>query len=186
VTIAAGFDLGGRNAADLQALGLPEDLITALTPYLGLRGQAAQDYLVLNPLNITREQAQQVDALVFNSFYNAVARNYNAAAAPGLRFQGLPGEAQTAIVDLAHQYGTNLAAATPNFWRQITTGQWQEAYNNLMNFGDDYSPRRQAEAGLLLNAINAGTLPVPLPPLPRLRPAAPQFPPPIPRIRPNR
>ena len=43
VTVAHGFDLGGRSVADLQKLGLPDDMVTMLAPYVGARGQAAQD-----------------------------------------------------------------------------------------------------------------------------------------------
>src|ERR1700722_195707 len=53
VTIAVGFDLGGRTVASLQALGLDPTLVVLLTPYLGLRGTAAQNYVHANPLTIT-------------------------------------------------------------------------------------------------------------------------------------
>src|SRR5215216_283993 len=43
VTIATGFDLGRRSVDDLRRLGLDDDLVALLTPYLGLRGQAAGD-----------------------------------------------------------------------------------------------------------------------------------------------
>ncbi|HKU54888.1 MAG TPA: pesticin C-terminus-like muramidase [Rhizomicrobium sp.] len=159
VTIAAGFDLGRRTAADLRRLGLSDDMVTSLTPYLGLRGQAAQDYLAAHPLNITQQQQQAIDTPTFTSAYNTVADNYNAAQRTGTRFQDLPRSAQTAIISVAHQYGTNLAAATPHFWTQVTTGRWQDAHDNLMNFGDAYQSRRRLEAGLMSDAINAGNLP---------------------------
>jgi hypothetical protein len=164
VTIAAGFDLGRRTAADLQRLGLSDDLVTSLTPYLGLRGQAAQNYLTAHPLNITAPQEQGIDTPTFTSTYNTVADNYNAAETTGTRFQDLPQSAQTAIISVAHQYGPDLASATPRFWSQVTGGQWQAAHDNLENFGDAFRPRRQLEGGLMLNAISSGNLPAPLPP----------------------
>jgi GH24 family phage-related lysozyme (muramidase) len=158
VTIASGFDLGGRTVDDLQRLGLTDDLVTRLTPFLGLRGQAAQDYLTAHPLNITPQQQQAIDAPAFTSYYNRVADNYNAAQTTGTRFQDLPRNAQTAITSLAYQYGTNLASATPHFWNQVTAGRWQEAFDNLQNFGDAHRSRRQAEGALMLDAINSGNL----------------------------
>ena len=157
VTVAHGFDLGQRNAADLERLGLDSDVVTALTPYLGLRGQAAQDYLVLHPLSITPQQQDQIDRPVFVSGYDRLAKSYNAATTTGTRFQDLPQDAQTAIMDVAHQYG-NLAMRTPNFWNQIVNGQWQDAQNNLMNFGDAHPTRRRLEGGLMQNAIASGSL----------------------------
>ncbi|MGD0193181.1 MAG: pesticin C-terminus-like muramidase [Rhizomicrobium sp.] len=157
VTVAHGFDLGGRSVADLRALGLPDDLVQTLTPYLGLRGQAAQDYLNAHPLQITGAQQQLIDTPAFNDYYNRVADNYNSAS-HGTRFQDLPRAAQTAIVDLAYQYGTNLASATPHFWRQVTEGRWQDAHDNLMDFHDAYHTRRRAEAALLAGAMASGAL----------------------------
>jgi len=161
VTIAVGFDLGGRTVADLQGLGLPSDLVTTLTPYLGHHGQDAQNLLTKDPLNITSEQAQAINTSAFTSYYNRVADKYNAAQTTGTKFQDLPRDAQTAIVSVAYQYGTNLASATPKFWTQVTTGQWQAAHDNLTNFHDAYPTRRGLEAGLMQNAINSGNLPAP-------------------------
>lgn len=160
VTIAVGFDLGGRTVASLQAQGLTPDIVVLLTPYLGLKGRAAQACLNAKPLTVTQAQADLIDSQAFNSYYGAVATNYDAAA-HGIEFQPLHQGAQTAIVSLAYQYGTNLAKATPNFWRQVTGCLWQAAYENLMNFGDQFPSRRKLEAGRLLEAINSGTLPSP-------------------------
>lgn len=161
VTIATGFDLGGRSVADLQRLGLDDDLVTTLTPYLGLRGQAARDYLNATPLRITSQQQRAIDTPTFITSYDRLSGDYNAAQTTGTRFQDLPRNAQTAIFSVAHQYGTNLAARTPNFWNQVTTGRWQDAYDNLQNFGDAHPTRRRTEGGLMLNAINSGNLPAP-------------------------
>ena len=160
VTIAVGFDLGGRTVASLQALGLDQALVALLTPYLGLRGAAAQSCVSAHPLTITAAQRDEIDAEAFSTYYNAVAANYHAASG-GISFQNLAQGAQTAIVSLAYQYGTNLAHAAPNFWRQVTGCEWQAAYNNLMNFGDAFPSRRRLEAAQLLIAIQSGTLPLP-------------------------
>jgi len=49
------------------------------------------------------------------------------------------------ITSVAFQYG-NLATETPNFWRQVTSGDWDGAVGNLRNFGDAYGSRRNREA----------------------------------------
>jgi Bacterial toxin homologue of phage lysozyme, C-term len=179
VTIAAGFDLGAQSAEQLRQMGIPEDLITAFAPYLGKKQKAAQDALAAAtaaqmPLTVTAQQAQLIDALAANYFYNQVADQYNsAAAASGLRFQDLPQGAQTSIVDLAYQYGVDLARRTPMFWSQVTNGQWQAAHDNLWDFGDAYRPRRRLEADRLQEAFNLAPAPAPpiaTPPRPRLRP----------------
>lgn len=160
VTIAVGFDLGGRSAASLAALGFDPGLVALLAPYCGLRGAAAQSALAANPLAVTQAQMDEIDATAFTAYYNQVCANYDAAAG-GVQFQSLAQGAQTAIVSVAYQYGTNLAKATPNFWKQVTGCQWQAAYDNLMNFGDAFPSRRKLEAAQLLTAIQSGTLPSP-------------------------
>lgn len=165
VTIAAGFDLGQRNADDLKALNLRPELIQKLTPYLGLRRGDAQAALKTS-LAITNDEAQAVNRAVKDHFYKdvvgkydaATARNYGEGQAP--KFDGLPREAQTAILSTAYQYG-DLASETPNYWKQITNGDWQGAHGNLMAFGDDYDSRRKREAAKLKEAIDSGRLPAP-------------------------
>jgi GH24 family phage-related lysozyme (muramidase) len=156
VTIGAGVDLGQHTAAELAAWGVPQSLINVLQPYLGLSGATASNYLAGHPLTISLADATTLSHLAENDFTADVASNYNSAS--GGNFYDLPQGAQTAVVDLAYQYGTNLAGATPNFWSQITTGDWNAAIQNLDNFGDDYDTRRGDEADLLRQEIADGTL----------------------------
>ena len=158
ITIGRGFDIGQRNADDLQTLGLPQDIVTTLTPYLGRSGQDAARYREEHPLQMTQAQVDLIDRQAMNQAHDHVATAFNRASRNGRRFQDLPTEAQTAIMDLAHQYGPDLANAAPNAWRFATNGQWDELHNELMHFGDQYGPRREAEARLLRRAIDNGTL----------------------------
>jgi GH24 family phage-related lysozyme (muramidase) len=52
------------------------------------------------------------------------------------------------VASVAFQYG-DLSRRTPNFWRQVTSGDWDAALNNLRHFGDKYPTRRNKEADLL-------------------------------------
>jgi hypothetical protein len=49
----------------------------------------------------------------------------------------------------------------PDYWRQITTGDWEGAYGNLMDFKDQHGERRRADAQRLNNDIRSGRLPRP-------------------------
>jgi hypothetical protein len=49
---------------------------------------------------------------------------------------------------VAFQYG-DLAKKTPNFWKQVTSGDWGAAKRNLLDFQDKYPTRRKKEAALL-------------------------------------
>jgi GH24 family phage-related lysozyme (muramidase) len=156
VTIGAGVDLGQHTAAELASWGVPQNVIQTLTPYLGLQGASASNYLAGHPLDLSMSDATTLSHLAENAYTATVAANYNAAS--GGNFYDLSQGAQTAVVDVAYQYGTNLAAATPNFWTQVTTGDWNGAIQNLNNFGDDYDTRRGDESALLQADINSGAL----------------------------
>jgi hypothetical protein len=156
VTIGAGVDLGSQSIADLIAAGVDPALISLFTPYLGLQLDAASAYLANHPLTISIENAVTLSAQLESYNARRIGELYNAAS--DLNFFDLPMNTQTAIVDLAYQYGLHLSASTPNFWAQVTHGDWEAAYQNLMNFGDNYSTRRHDEASLIQSDIQSGAL----------------------------
>ena len=160
VTIGVGVDLGQQTAAALQAEGVSGSLITILTPYLGLQGQTAATYLNQHPLTITTAQAQALTQAVQTHLINTIAGFYTAAAVPPSPFFQLPAGAQTAIADLAYQYGPYLSRRTPIYWSQVTRGEWGAAVQNLNHFGDAYPTRRQAEGRLIQGDITGGQLPL--------------------------
>lgn len=150
VTIATGFDLGQRNEADLTNLGLSAALITKFRPYLGLKKQAAVDFLARNPLTITQAEANEIDRLVRVDKVPRLKERYRVAPNNTNRvlFDDLPSQAQTVIASVSFQYG-NLATRTPMFWAAVTAQNWVEAVRILRDFGDSYTSRRNREADLL-------------------------------------
>lgn len=160
ITVGTGVDLAGRTQQSMTSLGWPQSLITQLLPYTTQRGQAARDYISANPLVISAENATLMDTSVFNDIVDDIARRFDAAASFA-DFDQLPPGTQTVIADMAYQYGPNLRGETPNFWQQITTGDWQAALANLLDFHDEYGPRRRLEAALLEEDLNQFRLPTP-------------------------
>jgi len=146
-TIGTGVDLGQINGQALEDMGLPDELIDQLEPYLGMQGEDAQDYLEDHPLNINEEEADALDEAVHSDIQEQLEENYNQDS--DVDFDDLPEEAQTVIADVATQYGPNLADRTPNFWDAVTHQDWDSAYNELRDFHDDYPTRRNNEADLL-------------------------------------
>ena len=150
VTIATGVDLGQRAMPELLALGLAAALTDKLKPYLGLKGDAARDKLNSAPLTLSAAEVAQLDQALRARFLPALVSKFNAAGNTG--FDDLKPAQQTVIFSVAYQYGLGLDQRTPNFWRQVTTGDWPGAIANLRNFGDDYSTRRNKEANYLATA----------------------------------
>lgn len=76
-------------------------------------------------------------------------QKYYAATKFKKKFTDLPAAAQTVIASVAFQYGTNLDARAPKFWKAATTQDWKECIKILNNYGDAYPTRRKKEAALL-------------------------------------
>ncbi|TVR97801.1 MAG: peptidase [Rhodospirillales bacterium] len=152
VTVATGCDLGQRSRAEIDALNIPESLKAKLRPYADLKTAAAEAMLRQQPLTLTAAEAEALDEAVKQPIVDALETRYDAAvsSSPGrLTFARLPHPAQTVIASVAFQYGANLPARTPRFWRAVTAQDWAEAVRELRNFGDAYPTRRRREANLL-------------------------------------
>jgi len=71
VTIASGLDLGARNVNDLK--GLPENIITKLKPFLGLKGSQAD--AKAKELNITEEEAKIINTFAHKQSLTKLKKN---------------------------------------------------------------------------------------------------------------
>jgi len=147
VTIACGFDLGQRSAVELHHL-FSKVLADKLSPYVGLKKQQACDALKKLPLMISRSENAEINAQCKDEAELKLVTLWRNAQV-NVEFSDLSSACQTVIASVAFQYG-NLAKRTPHFWRQVTSGDWQGAVDNLRNFGDAYSSRRNKEADLLM------------------------------------
>src|SRR5581483_5602641 len=63
-TVGAGVDLGQQSIEGLREMGVTEDIITAVSPYLGKQMSVAQAYLAKNPLTLSSSQAEALTAAV--------------------------------------------------------------------------------------------------------------------------
>lgn len=150
VTVACGFDLGQHNSNDLLQMQLKGDLVLKLALYTGITGDKAAKVLKEHPLILTKDEGVEVDNAVKRLHQDRVIDEYNANSE--LNFTSLPRACQTVIMSVAFQYGS-LKKKTPNFFKSVTEGDWQKAYNQLMNFGDSYKTRRQTEADYLSQVL---------------------------------
>jgi len=144
VTIASGFDLGQRNEKDLQ--GLPESLIEKFKPYLGLKLDKASAKLKEMPLEVSLEEANIINKFAKQKTLDKLSDQWKSAT--GTDFSKLDKRKATVVASVAFQYG-DLPTKTQNFWKQVTSDDWNAAYANLKNFGDKYKERRNLEANYL-------------------------------------
>ena len=153
VTIAMGFDLGHWGESDLRAAGLRPETVALLKPFLGLKGSAAEAALEAyrqehgGPLRIEVWEADRLNRLARKKIIGPLKRSFDGDLRTGpIRFDDLPGPAQTVLASVAWQYGPNLAARTPKFWDLMTRRDWTEAVRELKGFGDKDGRRRRLEA----------------------------------------
>lgn len=154
VSIATGFDIGQNKLSDLNNLGLSAALVTKLTPYLEIKGQAAVTKLKEVPLTITEDEAKEIDKKVKAKSVDTLRGRYDSAPdnTEHIKFDDLASQAQTVIASVHFQYG-NLGTKTPKFWKAVATQDWTEAVKLLRNFGDRYPTRRGKEADLLEHIV---------------------------------
>lgn len=158
-TIGVGVDLGRKDVAYLNGLGISPDLARRLTPYLGKRRDEALTFVKANPLVLSQADYDALNSAVQDHELHKLATKFDAVSQVG-PFASLPRNTQTAIGSLFFQYGTDAPEkAAPSYWRQVTSGDWEGAYRNLTKFGDAYQPRRDEESKKLLDDYVSGILP---------------------------
>jgi hypothetical protein len=146
VTIGTGVDLKTKNAEFLETLGVPLDIIEVLEPYFGLRGEEAGKYLKDNPLVLSAVDVKILDESIQKYHANKIKSDYEKDS--GKSWSELTSNQQTVITSVGFQYG-NMKHKTPNFWNGVISNDWKAVTNELNNFGDNYSTRREKEAKLL-------------------------------------
>ena len=153
VTIAMGVDLGHWTESDLRSAGLRPETLARLIPFLGLTGQSARRALEAHlqdygeAVTIEAGEAGRLNELGRREIVGPLKRFYDGDWRTGsIRFDDLPGPAQTVLASVAWQYGPNLAVRTPKFWNHMTRRNWSEAVRELRNFGDTDGYRRRQEA----------------------------------------
>jgi len=152
VTIASGFDLGQRKLSDLKKL--PEHIRDKLKPYLGLKGKEAEK--IASKLEITEAEGNIINEFAKNEAITKLRTKWEKTT--GTSFNDLSREQATVLTSVAFQHG-DLETKTPNFWKQTTSGNWVDAYKNLLDWdgtgeASRYQTRRENEAAYLLPEID--------------------------------
>ena len=155
VTVGNGVDMGAQTAARLKALGVDDETIKLLMSYFGWKREVAAGVLAAEPLSLTKGQAEDLSNRLLSTSAEEVAARFDKDSA-SKRFADLPSNTKTMLTSIYHQYGPQLFSSS--FWRQVTSGDWEGARKNLMDFGDKTPTRRRTEAGLLSQDIQNGSL----------------------------
>lgn len=149
VTIATGCDMGQTDIPTLRAYGVSETLISRLSTYIGLKKAAAIKMLSSFPLQISTEQAEELD----NCIHAGYLRRYVRPAydnASSVSFDDLPRQAQAVVFSVCFQLGCGGARRNaPKTWSYLTHQQWRNASAELIHGFASYTLRRSIEGHLL-------------------------------------
>lgn len=150
VTVASGFDLGQRSVEEIDD-NFDCELADKLAPYCGVTGHDAVNLIRERPLELSVDECNTINEYAHKQAVERLLAAWDNDS--DIEFNSLSDECQTVVASVAFQYG-DLASRTPNFWRQVTTGDWFAALSNLRKFGDAYKTRRNKEADLLESRLN--------------------------------
>lgn len=88
VTVGLGFDIGQHKITELEKMGLNDQLLAKLTPYVNKRGKAAEDALEKDPLRLTFAELEELNTQTIRykaERFKAKYPQYNDVDDPGHR-----------------------------------------------------------------------------------------------------
>lgn len=135
VTIGTGVDLGQQSEEKFRKLGIPEDIIKKLSPYFKKKKDKAVKALEeYGAVTLTDDEVFAIDKAIKQDTLKETKRWYNKTNTVGQDWSDLNDRQQTAILSVRYNHGPKGA---PNFYRQVTSGDWSAAIENLRNFYKD-------------------------------------------------
>ena len=149
VTVATGVDLGQRSRQELEDLGVSTKVISKVAPYLNKKDSVAREMLKEKPLNLTKDEADELDSAIEKDIYGTLETKLKA---DGVDLNSLPAEAQTVVKSLAWNFGKNLDKKLPTLWGAIISEDWEEVQRLLTSTKwkqPELRARRNREADLL-------------------------------------
>jgi len=146
VTVSSGFDVGQRS--NLQ--GLPLEIQEKLAPVVGLkRGEAQRALSSMGGIELSPEETDIVADFAKNETEQKLKDYWKQNS--DIPFESLTPAQKTVLASITHQYGR--LSRTPRFAQFAKKGEWDRVVQELRNFKDNYSTRRQKEANYLAESM---------------------------------
>lgn len=162
VTIGTGVDLGQQTEARLRRLGVSDEIINKLSPFLGSgkRKQAAVTALEESGgLTLSDEEVDALDQALKSETLREVRNWYNKNNTQGNDWSDLSDRQQTVAASIAFNHGLDGA---PTFFGHISEGNWEGVVDELEHFYSDSRnelfPRRRKELQYLVGAEPDGII----------------------------
>lgn len=148
-TVANAFDLGQQTKESIKNFGFKDpNILNIIEPYLGIQGEEAKK--IAPTLQLTDEQAQDIADTVKNYYENNIQKQYNSRR-KNINFEQLDPAVQTAVASVGYQYGD--LRRTPKFFDAALNNDVPSLVDELKNFNDNFTTRRNAEANYVIDNI---------------------------------
>jgi hypothetical protein len=160
VTVSAGVDLKSKTIQTLNSWGINAEhhsaLYKKLIPYLGKKSCNAHEFLIHQPLNVTRSEANYLDLKAIKAYTSGVVSDFGAI---GVNFYKLPAGVQTAFFDYYYWHG-NTDAINGYVESEDWTGLAKELYMLAMSYPpkSDFRGRYLSEYHKITYDISNGSL----------------------------
>jgi hypothetical protein len=169
VTVGTGVDLGNKNRKYFAGFE-NQELLDRFDEYYGLQGMEAFKYEDANPLTITQEESDALNAFIKGKTTQTLRSNFQETF--GMDLADLPPELQTVVGSIGYQYGPSFMIddpttkeydpETPAFVGLLdlvsknpgNVARYEEIVEELRYFGDRYGTRRKKEADYLQTYID--------------------------------
>ena len=169
VTVGTGVDLGEKNRKYFAGFE-NQELLDKFDQYYGLQGMEAYNYEQQNPLTITQEESDALNAFIKGKTTQTLRSNFEKTF--GIDLADLPPELQTVVGSIGYQYGPSFMIddpktkeydpETPAFVGLLdlvsknpgNVARYEEIVEELRDFGDRYGTRRKKEADYLQTYID--------------------------------
>lgn len=158
VTIATGLDLGQQSLTSLSDMGIPNNLVTKLKPYIGKKRKSAVNALLNKPLSISDAEAALIEQRSVDYYINLTKNQFKniSSSVNGQSFESLPKPVRTALVSTLFQTGNITRGNSKLAATAAAKGDYKQAahYYDVWAKYSEYKGRRSREADLFRNAIS--------------------------------
>jgi GH24 family phage-related lysozyme (muramidase) len=144
VTIAKGFDLGQHSTKDLFRLGIPPDTLVKLVPYMEKKGADAQKALNTQPLNISEDEMNTINDLVYADQKAKAIKAYEDNT--GFAWDNVPENVQAGLIIQGFNMGEGLyknKGKETNFTKQLREAAMNDDYEaaaqNMANWNPSWT-----------------------------------------------
>ncbi|WP_084458169.1 pesticin C-terminus-like muramidase [Desulfocurvus vexinensis] len=156
VTIGGGLDLGQHNEQDLRKYRLPEDLHQKLLPALGVKGEAAIEFVQKNKIVLTEAE----EAILAEAMHARITQDTreifdsHSSNKAGVKFNELPSAAQTVLYSMRLNMGKKGFSDSRITIEAISNGNYGAASKELnsKNWINGFD-RRSKEGQCLLDNL---------------------------------